>query len=233
VHHAHSANNALVCCTPVLQVLNDKLLSCPNHPTSSAGASLKSVKLSTKSIGLDSAAIVVAGINNVAATLTHADISDIIAGRAESEVLAVLHQVSAALAKCTLAEINVSDNALGEKGIRACADMLSSQRALQALYLQNIGCSVHACRAVHELVTCTTLQKLHLFNNMSGDDGASAIAALLARNPNMQVRPSLLFSVDHQVSPPKTVRRLVWLSLYRSNLPAHTDSARRPHGCPC
>ena len=155
------------------------------------GAGITSIKLSTKSIGTESAPVVVRGVANIEGTLSHADISDIIAGRPEAEVLDVLRQVSAALAKCRLSGVNISDNALGEKGIRACAAVLSSQSALKELYLQNIGCSVNACAAVNELVACTSLEKLHLFNNMSDNEGAASIAALLSRSPGMRVRPPL------------------------------------------
>lgn len=149
------------------------------------------MKLSTKSVGKDAAPVVVAAVDNTRATLTHADVSDIIAGRPEAEVLDVLRAVSAALARCRLRELDVSSNALGEKGIRACAEVLSAQGALEALYLENIGCSVNACAAVEELVRCATLRKVHLFNNMSDNAGARSIAALLARSPEMEVRGPL------------------------------------------
>jgi Ran GTPase-activating protein 1 len=102
-------------------------------------------------------------------------------------VLSVLRDVCAALAKCSLAEVNLSDNALGEKGIRACSAVLASQKQLKGLYLKNIGCSVNACKAVDELVASGGLETLHLYNNMSDDEGAKSIAALLGRSPNMKV----------------------------------------------
>lgn len=40
-----------------------------------------------------------------------------------------------------------------------------------------MGCSIHACQAVAELVQHSgELRSLHLYNNMSGDEGAAAIA---------------------------------------------------------
>jgi large subunit ribosomal protein L31/Ran GTPase-activating protein 1 len=52
--------------------------------------------------------------------------------------------------------------------------------------LQNVGCSVHACKAVAELLRHTAaLTGLHLFNNMSGDEGATYISTVLARAPAM------------------------------------------------
>lgn len=154
-----------------------------------AGSAIRAIKLSTKSIGSEAAPIVVAAIENVAQVLEDADMSDIIAGRPEAEVLQVLQAVSAALAKCKgLKSLNISDNALGEKGIRAFKDVLTGTSTLQALYLKNIGCSVNACKAVAELVSCNSLQLLHLFNNMSDNEGASAIASLVQRSSGIKVR---------------------------------------------
>jgi len=52
--------------------------------------------------------------------------------------------------------------------------------------LQNVGCSVHACNALSELVPAgSALAGLHLYNNMTGDEGAEHVARLLARCPTM------------------------------------------------
>ena len=45
----------------------------------------------------------------------------------EDEALAALRIISAALGKARLRHLNLSDNALGEKGIRACAAAFSDQ----------------------------------------------------------------------------------------------------------
>lgn len=152
------------------------------------GSSVKAIKLSTKSIGSEAVPVVVAAIENVAQVLEDADMSDIIAGRPEVEVIQVLQAVSAALAMCKgLKSLDISDNALGEKGIRAFKEVLTGTSTMKALYLRNIGCSVNACKAVSELVGCSSLQLLHLFNNMSDNEGASAIATLLQRSSGMKV----------------------------------------------
>ena len=58
---------------------------------------------------------------------------------------------------------------------------------LEFLSLQNVGCSVHACAAVSELLNASgALKSLQLFNNMSGDEGAGYIAKVLAANPGME-----------------------------------------------
>ena len=53
-----------------------------------------------------------------------ADISDIIAGRPEDEALRTLGIICGSLKKFDLVEVNLSDNALGAKGVEACRDVL-------------------------------------------------------------------------------------------------------------
>jgi hypothetical protein len=55
-----------------------------------------------------------------------ADISDIIAGRPTDEALKTLHIICSSLKKFNLVMVNVSDNALGPKGIEACRGVLTS-----------------------------------------------------------------------------------------------------------
>lgn len=51
------------------------------------------------------------------------------------------------------------------------------QPALQELAFQNVGCSINACTSLAELVQNTQeLRSLRLYNNMSDDAGAAAIA---------------------------------------------------------
>ena len=60
------------------------------------------------------------------------------------------------------------------------------QAALEELALGNVGCSIHACQAVRDLLReAGHLRSLHLYNNMSDDEGAQAIAQaqLLLRKP--------------------------------------------------
>ena len=56
--------------------------------------------------------------------VTVADISDIIAGRPEDEALRTLNIICSSLKKFELIEVNLSDNALGAKGVEACIDVL-------------------------------------------------------------------------------------------------------------
>lgn len=60
------------------------------------------IKLSTKSFGRDAAETAAKAIANVAASLEHADLSDIIAGRPEAEALEAMRIISGALAQVQL-----------------------------------------------------------------------------------------------------------------------------------
>ena len=156
-------------------------------PMLAPGSKIQKIKFSTKSFGVDAADVASKAIRNVSSTLIDADMSDIIAGRPEDEALAALRIISEALSTAPLRHLNLSDNALGEKGIRACAAAFQNQESLESIAFQNVGCSVHGCAAVNELLQKTgSLRRLHLLNNMSGDEGAASIAKILARCPNME-----------------------------------------------
>ncbi len=60
------------------------------------------IRLSTKSFGRDAAETAAKAIANVAASLEHADLSDIIAGRPEAEALEAMRIISGALAQVQL-----------------------------------------------------------------------------------------------------------------------------------
>lgn len=85
------------------------------------------IKFSTRSFGIEAATVAANAIENVAGSLTHADISDIIAGRPEKQVLGALEIISKALSKAKLKLLDLSDNALGQKGILACAAAFKDQ----------------------------------------------------------------------------------------------------------
>lgn len=78
-----------------------------------------------------------------------------------------------------LRAVDLSDNAVGTKGIEACREFLSGQTGLEELTFSNCGLSAEACRAVSDVLlfrTPTRLRLLHFNNNMSGSGGGIAIA---------------------------------------------------------
>lgn len=138
------------------------------------------VRLSNKSFGREAADVAARGLALHAATLADADLSDIIAGQPEEDALAALRAVCGALRGSRLTALDLSDNALGEKGVRTCAAALEGQTALQQLSFCNNGISVEAAGAITELLpSARELRALHFHNNMSGDGGAEAIAAMV------------------------------------------------------
>lgn len=101
-------------------------------PLLAPGACHRRIKFSSQSFGNDAALVAARALHNVAATLEEADLSDIIAGRPEAEALATLTVMTDALQQAKLRALDLSDNALGEKGIRACAKALTSQVVIAA-----------------------------------------------------------------------------------------------------
>ncbi|KAF2284154.1 hypothetical protein GH714_019612 [Hevea brasiliensis] len=87
--------------------------------------------------------------------LKEVDLSDFIAGRPEAEALDVMNIFSSALEGSILKSLDLSNNALGEKGVRAFGALLQSQSCLEELYLMNDGISEEAARAVCELIPST------------------------------------------------------------------------------
>eukprot|EP00565_Helicotheca_tamesis_P008513 CAMPEP_0185725720 /NCGR_PEP_ID=MMETSP1171-20130828/1910_1 /TAXON_ID=374046 /ORGANISM="Helicotheca tamensis, Strain CCMP826" /LENGTH=505 /DNA_ID=CAMNT_0028393913 /DNA_START=44 /DNA_END=1561 /DNA_ORIENTATION=+ len=128
---------------------------------------------------------------SIASKITVADLSDIIASRMEDEGLQVLQTICDAFAHSSLIEVDLSDNAMGSKGIKACRAVLSGQAgSLERLSLCNNGLSGTSMQEVADILTdggeddeivCERLKKIHFFNNMSGDVGCVAFARILSR----------------------------------------------------
>lgn len=145
------------------------------------------VVLSTWALSVESA-VVLADAIRALPDLESAILADIIAGRPEAEGLAVYRALGDALAGVRLREIDLSDNAVGPKGVDACRAFLSNQPALERLIFSNCGISAEAARSIADLVlfrTPTELRVLHFFNNMSGIGGAVAIADMVRASPRL------------------------------------------------
>lgn len=142
---------------------------------------------SNRSFGVDAARVAEPILVSLREKLTDVDLSDFIAGRPEADALEVMSIFSSALEGCILKSLNLSNNALGEKGVRAFGALLKSQESLEELYLMNNGISEEAAQAVCELIPSTDkLRILHFHNNMTGDEGAVAIAEVVKRSPLLE-----------------------------------------------
>ncbi|KAM6541236.1 hypothetical protein CsatB_005683 [Cannabis sativa] len=142
---------------------------------------------SNRSFGLGAARVAEPILLSIKDQLTEVNLSDFIAGRPEAEALEVMNIFSAALEGCVLRFLDLSNNAMGEKGVRAFGSLLRSQHNLEELYLMNDGISEEAARAISELIPSTEkLKILHFHNNMTGDEGAVAIAKMVGHSPVLE-----------------------------------------------
>lgn len=156
-------------------------------PLMKPGSSYTKICFSNRSFGLDAARVAEPILLSLKDQLTEVDLSDFIAGRPEEEALEVMNIFSSALEGCQLKYLNLSNNAMGEKGIRAFGDLLKSQNNLEELYLMNDGISEEAARAICELIPSTKkLRILHFHNNMTGDEGAIAISEIVKNSPLLE-----------------------------------------------
>ncbi|KAF8401673.1 hypothetical protein HHK36_012619 [Tetracentron sinense] len=150
------------------------------RPLKEPGNSYTKICFSNRSFGLGAAHVAEPILVSLKDQLTEVDLSDFIAGRPEAEALEVMNIFSMALEGCVLKYLNLSNNALGEKGVRAFEALLKSQSNLEGLYLMNDGISEEAARAVSELIPSTKkLRILQFHNNMTGDEGAIAISEVV------------------------------------------------------
>ncbi|KAJ0243856.1 RAN GTPase-activating protein 2 [Hirschfeldia incana] len=153
-------------------------------PLNEAGNGYAKICFSNRSFGLGAANVAEPILASLKDQLKVVDLSDFVAGRPEAEALEVMSIFSDALRGSVLSSLNLSDNALGEKGVRAFGTLLKSLRSLEELYLMNDGISKEAAQAVSELIPSTEkLRVLHFHNNMTGDEGAVAISEVVKRSP--------------------------------------------------
>jgi Ran GTPase-activating protein (RanGAP) involved in mRNA processing and transport len=120
----------------------------------------------------------------LASRVVSLDMSDVIAGQKKEDGLAVLQTLAQAFAtSSSLQHLDLSENAMGPLGISCCEAFFMESRILKSLSLCNNGLSLEAmCQVAAWLVErrlAPNLEKLHFFNNMSGDDGCEAFQHIL------------------------------------------------------
>ena len=88
--------------------------------------------------------------------ITDVDIHDMIAGRPEVEALRSFAAIADSLVKNPVVALNISDNALGAKGVEACRDLMI-KGTLQRIYVLNNGISEAAgtsCGPYNLYISC-------------------------------------------------------------------------------
>ena len=159
-----------------------ELLACVAHVDNPL-----SIRLSNKSFTSEAAALIATKLTTFHA-VEIADISDIIAGRPEEDALLTLKTICDSIEQNKLIELNVSDNALGAKGVTALTGVITC-KTLQRLYVCNNGLSAEATVLLAQLLIdggCPKLTLLHFYNNMSGDGGAVAVGDIVKACPQLE-----------------------------------------------
>jgi Ran GTPase-activating protein (RanGAP) involved in mRNA processing and transport len=133
---------------------------------------------------------------SIASGIKVAILSDIIASQMEDQALIVLKTISDAFKESQLVEVDLSDNAMGTKGVVACETVLSGPSVmdtLQRLKLCNNGLSKYTMEEVAVLLTkgdasciAKNLTQIHFFNNMSDDDGCESFKKIIARAEHLE-----------------------------------------------
>ncbi|CAL9155104.1 unnamed protein product [Musa hybrid cultivar] len=144
-----------------------KLLS----PLTEQGNSFRKICLSNRSFGIDAAHVAGPILASLKEQLTEVNLSDFIAGRPEEEALEVMRIFSSALEGSVLRYLNLSDNALGEKGL------IPSTDKLKILHFHNNMTGDEGAIAISEVLKQIYLSYLNL-----EDEGAIAIANALKQS---------------------------------------------------
>ncbi len=155
-----------------------------NELLSGMGANVQAVRFGTKSFGKDASTVAARELSKATA-MVDADMSDIIAGRPEAEALEVLKDVIGALPAGSLRSLDLSENALGEKGIRALEPALSALEKLEEIKFMNNGLSELSVDLLSNFLPTDNLRVLHFHNNMSGSGGAIAVASIIQKTPQL------------------------------------------------
>lgn len=120
--------------------------------------------------------------------IKEARLNDVIASLPTDQGLAVLKTLSEALKDAPIERLDLSDNALGIRGVEAASELLSVP-TLKHLYLENDGLDTQSMEVIANILTtdrdgrcvCDSLESLRIYNNMIGVEGARHTGKILAR----------------------------------------------------
>lgn len=119
------------------------------------------------------------GSPSLAQGIIVADLSDVMASLPTEEGLEMLRILCDAFADSNLVEVNLSENAIGERALGSCMTVLT-KKSLERLFLCNDGLANETMARVADILTrdedglgcvASHLTTLHFAQNMSGDEG--------------------------------------------------------------
>ncbi|KAL3756859.1 hypothetical protein ACHAWU_005121 [Discostella pseudostelligera] len=160
------------------------------------------IRLSDKSYTIEAAQVIASFLTEplfddyppLAHGIIEADLSDIIAGRMTEEAILVLKSICDAFANSNLIEVDLSENAIGGQGIGACETVVTL-KSLERLSFCNNGLSGETMKTVADWLTrdndgsgciAGNLTKLHIYNNMSGEEGCTQFARIFQNCTRME-----------------------------------------------
>lgn len=149
---------------------------------------IDTIILSTKTFTREAAKIMCAEIAKIK-NLKNADLSDTISGLDYNEAQDVLDTFVNCLKELDINLLNLSDNAIGPEGINSLRPLITEKNTLEKLILMNDGLSGESCvllSSIYKEIAPAPLKQLHFDNNMSGDEGAKAVADLLTYVPLLE-----------------------------------------------
>lgn len=146
------------------------------------------------SLGPSAATVVSEELSKLAKlhSLTNLSLADCIATLSEEDAIRSLSLLLKAAVDCReLSSLDLSDNALGSKGLATCGPLfLSTEHHIRHLYLCRCGLGPDAARLVQSLLTSaranTDLVTLHIENNLLMSQGVLQVATLVEKSPEMR-----------------------------------------------
>ena len=131
--------------------------------------------------------------------VTILQLDDMIAGVQTDSALRILRAICGIFQHCTITHVDLSDNALGNRGLDACDAVLGQQTELELVKFEDNGLAVESMRDLEgQLAGSEHLTTLIFENNMVGPDGATHFAGIVSTCPSLttikyaQVRAGLV-----------------------------------------
>ena len=184
--------------TEIIAEWDQQLTALVEGPPSSPSPLVHAIDLSNKSYTAEAALLIADFLTSeqtyqpcLASGITVANLNDMIASRMEEEGLQVLTTISNIFSSAKLTKVDLSDNAMGSKGLQACSMVLGGQRGtLAALSMCNCGLSKYTMAEIADICIekdeegnciAQNLHSIEFYNNMSDDDGCDSFARIMAQ----------------------------------------------------
>jgi Ran GTPase-activating protein 1 len=151
------------------------------------GKLLNEVNLGCRSYREDGVAILAQFLTQeLVKNVTIVKLDDMIAGVQTDPALRILEAICALFAHCTLKYVDLSDNALGNRGLEACDAVLGQQTELELVKFEDNGLAAESMAVLERQLTGSEhLQTLIFENNMVGPEGATHFAGIVGSCPSL------------------------------------------------